>query len=108
MAKCNAYELLEVPEDASLEDIKAAYYQKAKIHHPDAGGQVENFIALKTAYQILSDTDKREHLGKVARFKSTNMRIQPSRLKSDLSTLLQNIDLLKERLKAKENKGAGV
>jgi molecular chaperone DnaJ len=53
------YELLGVPRDASPEDIKRAYRRKAREHHPDAGGDEEDFKQITHAYQVLSDADRR-------------------------------------------------
>jgi molecular chaperone DnaJ len=53
------YELLDVTRDASAEDVKRAYRRKAREHHPDAGGDEEEFKRLTHAYQVLSDPDRR-------------------------------------------------
>lgn len=54
------YRVLGVPENASQEEIKKAYRRLAHQHHPDrAGGSEEKFKEINTAYQILSDTEKR-------------------------------------------------
>ncbi len=53
------YELLEVPRDASPEEIKRAYRQQARRHHPDAGGDAETFKQVTHAFQVLSDPDRR-------------------------------------------------
>ncbi len=53
------YELLEIPRDATPEDIKRAYRQQARRHHPDAGGDAETFKQITHAFQVLSDPDKR-------------------------------------------------
>ncbi|GGI09255.1 molecular chaperone DnaJ [Egicoccus halophilus] len=53
------YDLLDVPRDASAEDIKRAYRRQARQHHPDAGGDEETFKQLTHAYQVLSDPQKR-------------------------------------------------
>src|SRR4029079_17625433 len=35
----------------SAEDIKAAYFEKARAAHPDLGGTAQDFIRLQDAYQ---------------------------------------------------------
>jgi molecular chaperone DnaJ len=53
------YELLDLPRDASAEDVKRAYRRKAREHHPDAGGDEETFKQVTHAYQVLSDAERR-------------------------------------------------
>jgi molecular chaperone DnaJ len=53
------YELLELPRDATAEDIKRAYRRKAREHHPDAGGEEETFKQVTHAYQVLADPERR-------------------------------------------------
>lgn len=59
------YELLEVSRDASTDDIKRAYRVAARRHHPDANpddaGAEARFKEVATAYEVLSDPDKRRH-----------------------------------------------
>jgi DnaJ-class molecular chaperone len=61
--KNNYYDILGIPKNASLTDIKKAYKQKALLHHPDRNEgnkeSEETFKNISVAYQILSDTDKR-------------------------------------------------
>jgi hypothetical protein len=54
------YELLGVRRNASPAEIKAAYRALAKAAHPDAGGTAAMFHQLRTAYDTLSDPDRRE------------------------------------------------
>ncbi|MFB6144246.1 MAG: molecular chaperone DnaJ [Candidatus Nanohaloarchaea archaeon] len=57
------YELLGVSEDASQEEIKKAYREKAKKYHPDSGGEEadeEKFKKINKAYDVLSDEEKRK------------------------------------------------
>lgn len=53
------YTILEIPEDASPEQIKAAFRKKAKETHPDRGGDAATFIDVKEAYDVLSDPEQR-------------------------------------------------
>ena len=54
------YNILGVPRTASAEEIKKAYRQKAKQHHPDRpDGNAEMFKRVNEAYEILSNSDKR-------------------------------------------------
>lgn len=56
----NYYELLGVNKNSSEEEIKIAYRNKAKEHHPDKGGNVEKFKEIQSAYETLSDPKKRK------------------------------------------------
>jgi curved DNA-binding protein CbpA len=53
------YRILDLPSSCSTEDIKKAYRAKAKILHPDTGGNAEAFKQLKEAYDVLSDEQQR-------------------------------------------------
>jgi curved DNA-binding protein CbpA len=53
------YKVLEIERNASAGDIKKAFKQKSKILHPDCGGTPEEFDALKKAYEILTDSERR-------------------------------------------------
>jgi len=54
------YDILGVSKDASQEEIKKAYRKLAHKHHPDKGGDEEEFKKVNEAYQTLSDKQKRE------------------------------------------------
>ncbi|KAG0132906.1 hypothetical protein HOY82DRAFT_669238 [Tuber indicum] len=59
------YELLDVPRDASQDDIKKAYKKKALELHPDRNyDNVEEatrlFTGIQAAYEVLSDPEERE------------------------------------------------
>jgi molecular chaperone DnaJ len=55
----NYYDVLGVKKDASSAEIKKAFRKLARKHHPDAGGDEEKFKELNSAYEVLSDADKR-------------------------------------------------
>lgn len=54
------YDTLQVKVEATPEQIKKAYRKLAGVHHPDKGGDAEVFKELVAAYNILSDSDKRQ------------------------------------------------
>jgi len=54
------YEVLGVAKDASQDEIKKAYRRLAIRHHPDKGGDPEQFKELSKAYDVLMDPEKRE------------------------------------------------
>ena len=58
--KCNKlYRILGIDRSALPEEIKEAYWGKAKVLHPDVGGTDEDFIKLQQAFNVLSDPQKR-------------------------------------------------
>lgn len=57
------YALLEVPRDATADDIKRAYRRLARQLHPDTNADPEaeaRFKEVALAYEVLSDPDKRQ------------------------------------------------
>ncbi|GFT88191.1 protein tumorous imaginal discs, mitochondrial [Nephila pilipes] len=58
------YKILGVPRNASQKEIKKAYYDLAKKHHPDTNkGDPEaetKFQAVSEAYEVLADENKRQ------------------------------------------------
>lgn len=62
-AIADPYATLGIPKTASAADIKKAYYGLAKKFHPDTNkdpSAKEKFSAAQSAYEILSDNDKRK------------------------------------------------
>lgn len=55
----NAYETLGVPKGASEDEIKRAYRKLAAKHHPDRGGDTAKFQEIQSAYETLSDPQRR-------------------------------------------------
>src|SRR3989339_926023 len=63
MAKRDYYEILGVNKSASAEELKSAYRKLARKHHPDidkTAGAAERFKEIGEAYQVLSDTQKKQ------------------------------------------------
>lgn len=54
------YEVLDLPQDATTEQIKKAYKRLALQYHPDRpNGDTEKFKQIAMAYEVLSDATKR-------------------------------------------------
>ncbi|NOX90174.1 MAG: J domain-containing protein [Calditrichaeota bacterium] len=72
------YKILGIKRDASQKEIKAAYRNLAKRHHPDMTGRNsdEQFKDIQEAYSTLSDPEKRSHydtnLGTTVRIRLKN------------------------------------
>ena len=54
------YETLGVSDTATAEEIKRAYRKLASQHHPDKGGDTKKFQEIQTAYDTISDNEKRQ------------------------------------------------
>lgn len=55
------YEILQLEDTATLQEIKKNYHRLALIHHPDKGGDPEKFKQILEAYAALSETENKHH-----------------------------------------------
>ena len=49
----NPFDVLGVDEDSDTEEIRLAYRTQARAHHPDRGGDAEDFARVSEAYRLL-------------------------------------------------------
>lgn len=64
----NLYAVIGLENTSDDKAIKRAYNKLMLVHHPDKGGDVSVFEEIKTAYDVLSDTDLREEYDKKSKF----------------------------------------
>lgn len=73
----NFYELLEIPIDASMIEIKQAYKKMVHVYHPDINkekGASEKFKEVVRAYKILSNPAKRMEYDKTIVFEKNKIK----------------------------------
>lgn len=115
----NYYQLLDIGNDASLDDIKKAYRLYAKKFHPDKhhGDKFfeERFKEVQEAYDVLSNKNKREAYDEKLFGKQADLYQSPENnekndfdindFKKEYSTVYQNktSETIEERLR-RENK----
>lgn len=60
------YQVLGVNEDSSQDEIKQAYRERMKVHHPDRHGQSDDPVAplITEAYRVLGNPAERERYNK--------------------------------------------
>jgi len=55
----NPYQTLGIERDANPDEIKRAYRKLASQHHPDKGGDKSKFQEIQSAYETLTDPNKK-------------------------------------------------
>jgi DnaJ family protein A protein 2 len=55
MSSLKLYNILEVSNNATQDEIKKKFRKLVVIHHPDKGGDPDKFKEINNAYEILSD-----------------------------------------------------
>ena len=53
------YQILNISNESTLDQVKEAYRQLAKIHHPDKGGNPETFKIIKIATKMIIESLKK-------------------------------------------------
>eukprot|EP01103_Thecamoeba_quadrilineata_P006589 TRINITY_DN16317_c0_g1_i1.p1 TRINITY_DN16317_c0_g1~~TRINITY_DN16317_c0_g1_i1.p1 ORF type:complete len:320 (-),score=77.02 TRINITY_DN16317_c0_g1_i1:259-1218(-) len=78
------YTLLGVPKEATTSDITKAYYKLARQYHPDKNPNdptaEEKFKMISEAYQVLTDTEKRQRYDKFGESGLTEGFVDPKEL----------------------------
>lgn len=53
------YKILKLAATAADREIKESYRSLARVHHPDVGGDAEEFKNIQEAYSLIGDPVKR-------------------------------------------------
>jgi len=83
------YDVLGVPRDTTPEQIRKAYKRKAHEHHPDKGGDHNEFVLIQHAYEILSDPNKRAVYDQTGRDGSASSKEEAAR--TEFMSLLRSV-----------------
>lgn len=70
----NPYKILGVSSSTSVSEIKKAYRELAKIHHPDKGGDPDKFKQIARAYEVLSNESSKEYYDITGKMPDDNNR----------------------------------
>ena len=106
MGFVNYYQILEVPGQASEQEITAAYRRLALKYHPDKSAEtgVEKFFAIHKAYKVLCDPRLRsEHDSKIQRYESINVSMKISEERAQLYERLHKRETRRENDQSTHN-----
>jgi len=59
MPVTDPYKVLKLAATATDREIKESYRTLARVHHPDTGGDAEDFKGIQEAYSLIGDPVKR-------------------------------------------------
>jgi molecular chaperone DnaJ len=92
MTNRDYYEILGVPRNASIDDIKTAFRKLARQYHPDVSKEAdaeEKFKEINEAYGVLSDAEKRARYDQYGRAGLGEMGGMPDFATMDFSDIFE-------------------
>ncbi len=87
----NLYEVLGVKRTSTQAKIKAAFRERSKDLHPDAGGSDKAFAELNSAYMTLRDKDRRKKYDETGEIDSKGVDSDLARLSNILRALFDAV-----------------
>jgi curved DNA-binding protein CbpA len=99
MTRTEAYKVLEVAPGTTKDELKKAYRKLAFKHHPDKGGNTNDFQKINNAYSLLTSS------GSTSSTNATGSNLTPEQ-KEILKQVLKEIalELLKQILTRKKHR----
>ncbi len=88
----NLYEILGISEDATPDEIQAAYRQRAKEAHPDAGGNKEEFGLITLAKRTLINSESREHYDRTGQVEGQGSNIDKEAMETLSELIMEAFD----------------
>jgi curved DNA-binding protein CbpA len=111
MQQVSYYKILEVPENASDEDIRKAYRSKAKLYHPDVNKSPDAhsmFVLLTAAYDTLINRHKRTIYDRKRQnpsdpFRAYNEWVRTQKARAENNAQTRYYDFIKRREKLRSS-----
>jgi hypothetical protein len=105
------YQILDVHENASDDEIRKAYRTKAKLFHPDVNRSPDahsKFVLITNAYEILINKGKRQRYDYKKKyagdpFKAYNEWVRVQKIKAEYEARLRYYEFLKKRERFRRN-----
>lgn len=88
MENVDLYSILQVPKNVSPEELKRAYKKLCIQHHPDKGGDENEFKKVSEAYNILKDPEKRQVYD---RFGMDGLRQGAGGVDENMQSMMENL-----------------
>ena len=114
-SKVEYYKVLGVPPNATLTEIREAYFRKVKQCHPDINPSQEaknEFILVRQAYKVLADVDRRVGYDRTLSKKSaSSMEVQDQESQEEYDLRIkrkQETQEMMEKLKREFKEGRGM
>ncbi len=98
--KNDPYQILRVLPSANLEDIKKAYIELVKVHHPDKGGDAKVILEINAAWEILKKKHKNPKLNNSTVYKHNSYKKETinNAISEDIKNWFQHIYLPIDKL----------